>query len=551
MQTDAKRKSRMCDNTPICIFCRQNLYVSCHIWQQRNNKSHGSSRSCFDSLISSTERGSQDHKSLLAAYKLFDKYLTENNVTRPVVVLSDGHSSRFDFDVLQFLHNQQIRLFITPPDTTGVTQLLDQVNKVLHQKYKECKNKLFTTHNTINREGFMRILGEMWTDWVSRDSLVAAARRVGVSSDGLSYQNMQRDKPEQAAMCMPPKEPLTEIPLQFENAVMSPKHVRKNTAEYWKLKYEISQQIIRETQAKSIALEEIPGFLKIDQVKPKSTTTNTRVTQVHGSLEGKDVMNLVKSIKDEKNKKQEAAEERDAKKQGEKDAFFRCKEKCICGETKCFASGLKECPSCHNILKSVCSKYGCRINGEKPEMITAAVKTSRSARTIKFDSDSSAEESEHETSDESDLEGESSEDEDELDIIESMKKTWRLVSPPNTEQSIHGKWFAVSYTGKRNEVLYIAKLLQRFLVDEGGPVDSLLMRCLKPKVRSGTILEDTPSHLPPDESHFKLNDIIAGPIEVNPLRGSIKFSVPKYEEIVNRFQFLSKLDRKSLLLIFI
>ena len=70
-------------------------------------------------LISSTEKGSQDHCSLLECYKLFDTYLTENNVERRVVVLSDGHTSNFDFDVMQFLHGNNMRLFLTPHDTTA------------------------------------------------------------------------------------------------------------------------------------------------------------------------------------------------------------------------------------------------------------------------------------------------------------------------------------------------------------------------------------------------------------------------------------------------
>jgi len=63
-------------------------------------------------IISSTERGSQDHKSLLDCYKRFDKYLTEEKIQRPVVMLADGHSSRFDFKVLQFMRESQINLFI-------------------------------------------------------------------------------------------------------------------------------------------------------------------------------------------------------------------------------------------------------------------------------------------------------------------------------------------------------------------------------------------------------------------------------------------------------
>ena len=47
-------------------------------------------------LISTSENGVQEHKTLLAAYKKFDSYLTEWNVERPGVILSDGNSSRFD-----------------------------------------------------------------------------------------------------------------------------------------------------------------------------------------------------------------------------------------------------------------------------------------------------------------------------------------------------------------------------------------------------------------------------------------------------------------------
>ena len=43
------------------------------------------------------------------------------------------------------------------------------------------------------------------------------------------------------------------------------------------------------------------------------------------------------------------------------------------------------------------------------------------------------------------------------------------------------------------------------------------MRCLKPKVGMGTILEDTPNHLP-DIAMFKLYDVIAGPLEVISLK---------------------------------
>ena len=79
-------------------------------------------------LISANDSGSQVHSTLLIAYQMFNYYLDENKIKQPLIILSDGHSSRFGSDVLTFLRGKNIRLFITQPDTTGVTQLLDQIN---------------------------------------------------------------------------------------------------------------------------------------------------------------------------------------------------------------------------------------------------------------------------------------------------------------------------------------------------------------------------------------------------------------------------------------
>ena len=79
-------------------------------------------------------------------------------------------------------------------------------------------------------------------------------------------------------------------------------------------------------------------------------------------------------------------------------------------------------------------------------------------------------------------------------------------------------------------------------MDENGPVDSVIMRCLKPKVGSGIILEDTPSHLLPDESHFPLCNVIAGPLEVSP-KGSTRWEIPMYNELKAHFDIVSQLNR--------
>ena len=83
----------------------------------------------------------------MAACKEFDTYLTEHKVQGPAVLMSDEHSSRYDFDTLKDLLSKQIWLFISPLDTTGVTQLLDQMNKNLHHEYHKAKDYLLMQCN--------------------------------------------------------------------------------------------------------------------------------------------------------------------------------------------------------------------------------------------------------------------------------------------------------------------------------------------------------------------------------------------------------------------
>ena len=57
------------------------------------------------------------------------------------------------------------------------------------------------------------------------------------------------------------------------------------------------------------------------------------------------------------------------KEEKEKAGFYGCKSKCVWKEDRCLATGLKEYPSCHSILRSVCSKARCKVDGKKPKML--------------------------------------------------------------------------------------------------------------------------------------------------------------------------------------
>ena len=76
--------------------------------------------------------------------------------------------------------------FLLPPDTSGITQIHDQLNSKLHKQYEEKKDKIFGGCCDINKEGFMTILGEIWEEWATSDQLIKAGKRVGLSADNLN-----------------------------------------------------------------------------------------------------------------------------------------------------------------------------------------------------------------------------------------------------------------------------------------------------------------------------------------------------------------------------
>ena len=84
-------------------------------------------------------------------------------------------------------------------DTTGVPQLLDQINQNLQSEYRKAKTELFTSAMTINREGLMLIMADIWKRWASREMIVASGKRAGISANGLNVDWMQQNKFDQAA----------------------------------------------------------------------------------------------------------------------------------------------------------------------------------------------------------------------------------------------------------------------------------------------------------------------------------------------------------------
>ena len=93
-------------------------------------------------MRSVNKSGVSGNVTLLAAYKELNRHLNDINTKRPVMVLVDGHGSQFNKKVLSFLEQNQMWLFILPPDRIGVTQMHNQINNQLHDEYEKSKSEL-------------------------------------------------------------------------------------------------------------------------------------------------------------------------------------------------------------------------------------------------------------------------------------------------------------------------------------------------------------------------------------------------------------------------
>ena len=69
------------------------------------------------------------------------------------------------------------------------------------------------------------------------------------------------------------------------------------------------------------------------------------------------------------------------------------------------------------------------------------------------------------------------------------------------------------------------------------------MENLKPKIGSGTILESVLQHLGRDISVYPLYNIIAGSLEVIPMKNN-KWNIPAYENV--KVKKCEKIDRENI-----
>ena len=114
---------------------------------------------------------------------------------------------------------------------------------------------------------------------------------------------MQQDKFERAAACIDENasdSSISSFPFTPSSLIVSP-NKRHKSSPYWENKFDQALDIIQALRESSINIQEIPGFLSIQKVKPKLSKSTTRVTQIYGSMKAKTVLETLKDL-DEKKK---------------------------------------------------------------------------------------------------------------------------------------------------------------------------------------------------------------------------------------------------------
>ena len=147
-------------------------------------------------------------------------------------------------------------------------------------------------NEAIDRHGFLDILASIWSKWVTKESIVKAGKRVGISEEGLNWQWMQTDKFAQSeALIISSPEKVSSKPVWQADP---PKDVRIGTAEYYKGLYEAQLEISKKQAELPVSPEDlgIVNVQKIHKVKKKLTC----VTQVHGSMEGQKVLECIEIL---------------------------------------------------------------------------------------------------------------------------------------------------------------------------------------------------------------------------------------------------------------
>jgi len=357
-------------------------------------------------LLSLTENGQQTHESLLGFFRAAQQIVFEKVRPcvefgdwkicdgGPVVLALDGHASRRNEDVLNFMAQPNpayphfsLRPFIEKGKMSDTVQTFDQIFRTLHHWYQKHVAEVRTSKADpfkprdvykLTRYDAIQIFAMLHPPggalWVMPSALIAAFRHVGVTTRGFNIEdvpakNLTQQSPlaaladaeTQSPAFAAPSPPAADPTVRAGSAATS-----NARAVHWEQQAKQQHQLLLELEEKykneAISLGQI---LKFDQpidlswrkepeaggklsVSPSDQTGSLLAGSVASRLAKKKSDDVSGSVAAAKTKLDLAA------------WWQQCSRACACGQEPCRIAGLQRCDFCGKIQKRICGKGDCK-----------------------------------------------------------------------------------------------------------------------------------------------------------------------------------------------
>ncbi|KAK3277363.1 hypothetical protein CYMTET_14622 [Cymbomonas tetramitiformis] len=299
------------------IFAQSRLSDNMAIEEARHiftNQIHEAQHISTFLLVSPTEKGVQTGDTLGDRMDMLDKEVTARGLPRPLIILTDGHKSRFSHQVLSKCREYQFKMYVERSNSSQFLQALDQFNKKFHNQYiKAKKNYKKEKVVQLTRESgkphssgdiklskidFLIIFSRISLDWCTAEDRRTSFRVVGILQNALAPSEIDRK-----AFIVQPESPKATSVVTF-GPVASPEDVRKNSTGYWKAKFLACDE-------RRVALENLHarpkeiGLLDVPMFTATGKRRKRNFTDKHGSLD----MQQMLELREEADSIEEAARE--------------------------------------------------------------------------------------------------------------------------------------------------------------------------------------------------------------------------------------------------
>ena len=249
-------------------------------------------------VISLTDKCVQTDQSLSEYLCILINDLEARNIEWPVVIMTDGHSSRTSEKTTRVCRGLQLRIWLDMSKISAWRQMWDQLFKGFHAEYVRIYRSLshsaskYKVKFSINDQLVMQIMDLMYGQhgfrWCTVGMIMRAFSITGVGYYGLDFSRIPEkvlvgDKLHKLAHAVCRKAP-HEITEEDLVPICNKVH-REGSAEYWKSGFESAMKIIDLLRHTPVLPKEM-GLLDVDghYVPAAAFGQQKRFTQVWGSL---------------------------------------------------------------------------------------------------------------------------------------------------------------------------------------------------------------------------------------------------------------------------